>query len=116
MQFYYCFPLLVPNHEGNKIIRIEAINARHCQLCEDKIKLLVFGGFAERSSPSETDSNYVVFGLMDKCKARILCFCFLCTIFCYLCIVKLKRKQALLGSNPSGIIQTTDEMSMQWIA
>jgi hypothetical protein len=64
-KFGNCFPLLVPNIEGNKIIRIEALNARHCRLNKDKTKLLVYGDFAN-SSPSADEKNCLLFDMLDE--------------------------------------------------
>ena len=40
---------------------------------------------------------------VDKIDAQDFVFCLLLCYFQYFCIVKLKRKRALLGSNLSGI-------------
>jgi len=43
-----CFPVFVFDQTGEKILRVNAINARHCRLSTDKTKLVVFGNFACR--------------------------------------------------------------------
>jgi hypothetical protein len=58
-----CFPLLVPNLDGKRIARIDALNARHCRLSEDKKKLIVFGNFENSSSP---DTTAVVYDILDE--------------------------------------------------
>ena len=60
-----CFPLLVPNIEGTKILRIDAINARHCRISEDKKKIVVFGNFEYASTPDNTAAVYDVLDEMD---------------------------------------------------
>ena len=61
-KFGNCFPLLVFNSEGTKIVRIETINARHCRISEDKTKLLVFNNF-ENGTPND---SAVVYPMLDE--------------------------------------------------
>ena len=63
IKFGNCFPLLVPNREGNKIVRVDILNARHCRLSKDKKKLLVYPGF-ESSSPDK--ENTVVYNILNE--------------------------------------------------
>ncbi len=58
-----CFPLLVPNIAGDKILRIDALNARHCRLSKDKSKLIVYGGFENNSCP---DKTAVIYDVLDE--------------------------------------------------
>jgi hypothetical protein len=64
-KFGNCFPLLVPNDKGNKIVRIDAINARHCRLSVDKTKLLVYGKFLE-GNPSKDEKDCFVYDILDE--------------------------------------------------
>ena len=48
-----CFPVFVFNADGSRIIRTEAVNARHCRISLDKTKLLLFGEF-DRRFPDDT--------------------------------------------------------------
>jgi hypothetical protein len=41
-----CFPVFVFDQTGEKILRVNALNARHCRLSTDKTKLVLFGNFA----------------------------------------------------------------------
>lgn len=63
IKFGNAFPLLVFNKEGNKIVRVDVLNARHCRISVDKKKLLVYGDFAN-SSPDK--ANTVVYDLLDE--------------------------------------------------
>jgi len=40
-----CFPVFVFNQTGDKILRVDTLNARHCRLSTDKTKLVLFGNF-----------------------------------------------------------------------
>ena len=42
-----CFPVFVFDQTGEKILRVDSINARHCRLSTDKTKLVLFGNFAQ---------------------------------------------------------------------
>jgi len=64
-KFGNCFPLLVPNEAGDKIVRIDALNARHCRLSVDKTKLLVYGEFSE-GNPSNDEKDCVVYDVLDE--------------------------------------------------
>ncbi len=48
-----CFPVFVFSPDGSRILRTEAVNARHCRISIDKTKLLLFGEF-DRRFPDET--------------------------------------------------------------
>ena len=48
-----CFPIFVFDQAGEKIVRVSAINARHCRLSIDKTKLVLFGNFAQ-TLPDDT--------------------------------------------------------------
>lgn len=63
IKFGNCFPLLVFNKKGDKIVRIDAINARHCRLSIDKKKLLVYGDF-KNSTP--VDKEAIVYDMLDE--------------------------------------------------
>jgi len=41
-----CFPVFIFDRTGEKILRVNALNARHCRLSTDKTKLVLFGNFA----------------------------------------------------------------------
>lgn len=45
IKFGNAFPLLVFNNAGDKIVRVQILNARHCRISVDKTKLLVYGDF-----------------------------------------------------------------------
>ena len=64
-KFGNCFPLLIPNNAGNKIVRIDCINARHCRLSVDKTKLLVYAAFADRN-PSDDETDCYVYDVLDE--------------------------------------------------
>ena len=57
-----CFPVFVFNADGSRIIRTEAVNARHCRISLDKTKLLLFGEF-DRRFPDDTAK---VFPMLDE--------------------------------------------------
>ena len=63
IKFGNAFPLLVFNNGGDKIVRVQILNARHCRISIDKKKLLVFGDF-QNSSPTEKET--LVFDLLDE--------------------------------------------------
>ena len=48
-----CFPVFVFSADGNRILRTEAVNARHCRISIDKSKVLLFGEF-NRRFPDDT--------------------------------------------------------------
>lgn len=86
IKFGNCFPVLVFNEAGNKIVRAQIMNARHCRLSVDKHKLLVYGDF-KNSMPVEKDTavidmldeNDPVYDLMwrrdtGKLKEKIIAF------------------------------------------
>jgi hypothetical protein len=64
-KFGNCFPLLVPNNKGDKIVRIDALNARHCRMSKDKTKLLVYGDFCN-NTPGSTTKDVVVYDMLDE--------------------------------------------------
>ncbi|MBQ3751697.1 MAG: hypothetical protein II865_10405 [Bacteroidales bacterium] len=57
-----CFPVFVFNADGSRIIRTEAVNARHCRISLDKTKLLLFGEFGRRFP----DDTAKVFPMLDE--------------------------------------------------
>lgn len=63
IKFGNCFPLLVFNNAGDKIVRVEILNARHCRISKNKKKLLVYGDW-KNSSP--TDRDYAVYDVLDE--------------------------------------------------
>lgn len=63
IKFGNAFPLLVFNNAGDKIVRVDILNARHCRISLDKKKLLVFGDFANGSPVKE---NTVVYDMLDE--------------------------------------------------
>lgn len=62
-KFGNAFPLLVFNNAGDRIVRVQSLNARHCRISIDKKKLLVYGDF-KNSTP--TKENTVVYNLLDE--------------------------------------------------
>ncbi|MBO4654650.1 MAG: hypothetical protein J5644_03810 [Bacteroidales bacterium] len=63
IKFGNCFPVLVFNEAGNKIMRVQIMNARHCRISVDKHKLLVYGDF-KNSMPVEKET--VVMDMLDE--------------------------------------------------
>ena len=63
VKFGNCFPLLVFTNSGDRIARVQILNARHCRISTDKKKLLVFGDF-KNSAPTEKDT--VVYDMLDE--------------------------------------------------
>ncbi|MDL2312677.1 hypothetical protein LJC68_07360 [Bacteroidales bacterium OttesenSCG-928-B11] len=57
-----CFPVLVFNLAGDKVLRVDAVNARHCRLSVDKKKLVLFGNFAQ----TFPDENAIVLDVLDE--------------------------------------------------
>lgn len=57
------FPILIFNNKGDKIVRIDTINARHCRLSVDKTRVLVF---ADWKNGSPDKSNAVVYEMLDE--------------------------------------------------
>lgn len=64
IKFGNAFPLLVFNNAGDKIVRVQILNARHCRLSVDKTKLLVFGDF-KHSSPTD-DAKTEVYDMLSE--------------------------------------------------
>ena len=58
------FQILVFNNKGDKIVRTETVNARHCRLSKDKKKLLVYGDF-HRGNPSDPKDAYI-YDMLDE--------------------------------------------------
>ena len=52
-KFGNAFTVLVFNNGGDKIVRVDTVNARHCRISLDKSKLLVYNDF-ENSNPDKT--------------------------------------------------------------
>lgn len=63
IKFGNCFPVLVFNNKGDKIVRVQIENARHCRISIDKKKLLVFGGFKD-GDPVKGET--VVYDMLDE--------------------------------------------------
>lgn len=63
IKFGNAFPLLVFNNAGDRIVRVQTINARHCRISVDKTKLLVYGDF-KNTMPSDKDT--VVYDMLDE--------------------------------------------------
>lgn len=63
IKFGNAFPLLVFNNAGDKIVRVQILNARHCRISVDKTKLLVFGDF-KNSEPTEKETQ--VYEMLDE--------------------------------------------------
>lgn len=63
IKFGNAFPLLVFNNAGDKIVRVQILNARHCRISVDKSKLLVFGDF-RNSNPNEKEA--VVYDMLEE--------------------------------------------------
>jgi len=57
-----CFPVFVFDRTGEKILRVDAQNARHCRLSTDKTKLVLFGNFAQ----TYPDENASVLTVLDE--------------------------------------------------
>lgn len=57
-----CFPVFIFNQSGDKILRVEIINARHCRLSVDKKHLVLFGNFAQ----TFPDENAIVLDVLDE--------------------------------------------------
>jgi len=57
-----CFPIFVFDQTGEKILRVNAINPRHCRLSIDKTKLVLFGNF-DQTFP---DEKATVLDLLDE--------------------------------------------------
>lgn len=63
IKFGNAFPLLVFNNAGDKIVRVQILNARHSRISVDKTKLLVFGNF-KNSAPVEKET--LVFDMLNE--------------------------------------------------
>ena len=63
IKFGNAFPLLVFNNGGNKIVRVQILNARHCRISVDKSKLLVYGDF-KNTSPTEKET--LVYDMLNE--------------------------------------------------
>lgn len=63
IKFGNAFPLLVFNNAGNKIVRAQILNARHCRISVDKSKLLVYGDF-KKTSPTEKET--LVYDMLNE--------------------------------------------------
>ncbi|MDL2312450.1 hypothetical protein LJC68_06195 [Bacteroidales bacterium OttesenSCG-928-B11] len=57
-----CFPIFIFNQTGEKILRVEIVNARHCRLSVDKKHIVLFGNFAQ----TFPDENAVVLDVLDE--------------------------------------------------
>ena len=57
-----CFPVFVFDSTGEKILRVDTVNARHCRLSIDKTKLVLFGNFAQ----TFPDDNASVLPVLDE--------------------------------------------------
>lgn len=63
IKFGNAFPLLVFNNAGDKIVRVQILNARHCRISVDKSKLLVYGDF-KNSYPAKDET--VVYDMLNE--------------------------------------------------
>ena len=63
IKFGNAFPLLVFNNAGDKIVRVQILNARHCRISVDKTKLLVYGDF-KNTYPAEDET--VVYDMLNE--------------------------------------------------
>lgn len=63
IKFGNAFPLLVFNNAGDRIVRVQILNARHCRISIDKTKLLVFGDF-KHSDPTKDETQ--VYEMLDE--------------------------------------------------
>ncbi|MCR4964850.1 MAG: hypothetical protein K6A41_04260 [Bacteroidales bacterium] len=63
IKFGNAFPLLVFNNAGDKIVRVQILNARHCRISVDKTKLLVYGDF-KSTYPAEDET--VVYDMLNE--------------------------------------------------
>ncbi len=57
-----CFPVFVFDRTGDKILRVTAVNARHCRLSLDKTRLVLFGNFAQ----TFPDDDAAVLNVLDQ--------------------------------------------------
>ena len=57
-----CFPVFVFDQTGEKIVRVNVVNARHCRLSIDKTKLVLFGNFAQ----TLPDADAPVLDVLDE--------------------------------------------------
>jgi len=57
-----CFPIFIFNQSGDRIVRTETVNARHCRLSIDKKKIILFGEFDKRFP----DDNAIVLDVLDE--------------------------------------------------
>ena len=64
-KFGNVFPVFVFNADYNKILRVEARNARHCRLSKDKTKMLVYGNF-KNGNPSDSNRDWQLYDLLDE--------------------------------------------------
>lgn len=64
IKFGNCFPIFVFNNAGNKIVRVQIENARHCRISKNKKKLLVYGNFAD-SNPVYGE-NVALYDILDE--------------------------------------------------
>ena len=63
IKFGNAFPLLVFNNAGDKIVRVQILNARHCRISVDKTKLLMYGDF-KNSYPAKGET--VVYDMLNE--------------------------------------------------
>lgn len=63
IKFGNAFPLLVFNNAGDKIVRVQILNARHCRISVDKTKLLVYGDF-KNSYPAKDET--VIYDMLNE--------------------------------------------------
>ena len=63
IKFGNAFPLLVFNNAGDKIVRVQILNARHCRISVDKTKLLVYGDF-KNTYPAKDET--VVYDMLNE--------------------------------------------------
>lgn len=63
IKFGNAFPLLVFNNAGDRIVRVQIVNARHCRISVDKTRLLVYGDF-RNSVPTEKET--LVYDMLNE--------------------------------------------------
>lgn len=64
-KFGNAFPVFYFNKEG-RIVRISAVNARHCRISKDKKSLLVYPNFQYATQPITAAGDYRVIDMLDE--------------------------------------------------
>ena len=64
-KFGNAFPVFYFNRDGSKIVRISAVNARHCRISKNKKKLVVYPDF-QYGQPITSVGDYRVLDMLDE--------------------------------------------------